>query len=347
MQRTIRSLVPRAVTRAALASAAVVVACGLAIPATAARLRPQAATLPQPAAAKRAASWLSHQVTAKGDLVSDGKADDSDTALAVLALAAAGDHAVAKRALTYLEAHVDAYVTEDGSDGPGELATLILGAKALGMKPTSFGGTNLVSRLLATLQTTGANAGLFGAQDPTYDGAYRQGLALSALAAAGVRDTTQLQPAIRWLQHQQCANGAWEADRTSTTSPCPPSDPTTYSGPDTNSTALAVEGLVAQHATIPVSPVSFLASLEQPSGGFGYYGGAADPDSTALVIQALVALGKRVNAAPFLKGAKDPASALLSFQLHGGAFFYPGSKAANDLSTEQALPALEKDAFPF
>ena len=50
------------------------------------------------------------------------------------------------------------------------------------MSPTSFGGTNLVARLLATQRTTGTDAGLFGAQDPTFDGAYRQGLALAALA---------------------------------------------------------------------------------------------------------------------------------------------------------------------
>jgi hypothetical protein len=132
--------------------------------------------------------------------------------------------------------------------------------------------------------------------------------------------------------------------------PCTASDPTDYSGPDTNSTALAIEGLTAQHATIPVSPIGFFVSLQQKSGGWGYYGGAADPDSTALVIQALVALHESVRSATFTKGSNDAVSALLSFQLRSGAFYYPiqgEPKTADGLATEQAVPALAGKAFPF
>ena len=100
------------------------------------------------------------------------------TANVVLALASAGvDPSGAHHALAYLAAHVNDYVKVDGSDGPGQLALLILDAHALRASPTSFGGTNLVTRLLATERKSGADKGLFGAQDPTYDGAYRQGLA--------------------------------------------------------------------------------------------------------------------------------------------------------------------------
>ena len=87
-----------------------------------------------------------------------------------------------------MEGNVDAYVTEDGADGPAQLGLLILDAHALGVDPTSFGGTNLVSRLLATEQTSGADAGLFGTEDQVNDysaGVYQQGLALAALAGAG------------------------------------------------------------------------------------------------------------------------------------------------------------------
>jgi hypothetical protein len=306
-----------------------------------------APSLPQTASADRAAAWLASKVNEKGYLVTAGQPDLSNTTLTVLALAATKtDLSVARRALGYLERHVDAYVTDDHADGPGQLATLILDAHALGANPRSFGGTNLVHRLLATMQTSGANAGLFGVQDPTYTGAYNQGLALAALAAVGERTTSVVGPAVAWLQHQQCANGGWEAYRSSTVTPCTKSNTTTYSGPDTNSTALAIEGLVAQHAAIAVNPLHFFESLQASSGGWGLFGGHADPDSTSLVIQALTALHDSVSASPFLKGARDAVSALLSFQLSNGAFYYPGSHTANDLSTEQAVPALVRKAFP-
>jgi hypothetical protein len=309
-------------------------------------------TLPQVHAGRRAASWLASQVTASGDLVTPQHTPDiSDTALTVLALAAAGGHRhVARRALSYMESHVHAYVRVDGHDGPGQLATLILDAHVLGVNPATFGGTDLVTRLLATMRTSGSDAGLFGVQSPTYDGAYRQGLSLAALAAAGVTQRSKVRPAIQWLQNQQCANGGWEAFRSSTSTPCTKTDPNTYTGPDTNSTALAIEGLAAQHATMKLSPLPFYSSLQAPKGGWGYYGGAADPDSTALVIQALLALHRSVSSPRFRKGNKDPVTALVGFQLHSGAFYYPTAgapKTANALATEQALPALEKKAFPF
>ena len=308
-------------------------------------------TLPQQHAAHRAAVWLASKVNAKGYVTFSGNPDVSDTTLTVLALAAAGgERHTALRALDYLKSHVTTYVNAGGHDGAGQLATLILDAHSLDESPTSFGGTNLVKRLLKTMRTTGHDAGLFGVQDPTYDGAYRQGLALAALAAAGVRATTQLAPAISWLQRQQCANGGWESYRASTTAACPPSDPATYTGPDTNSTALAVQGLVARRAKTHHNPVSFFKALQSADGGWGYYGGTADPDSTALVIQALVSLHDSVSSTTFRKGSKDPASALLAFQLAGGAFYYPAAgspKTASGLATEQAAPALMSKAYPF
>jgi hypothetical protein len=307
-----------------------------------------APTLPQQGAADRGATWLASQVNGRGYVVSMGAVDLSDTSLTILAIAATNTHlSTARRALSYLERHVAAYVDDGGSDGPGQLATLILDAHALGVNPRSFGGTNLVERLLATMRGSGTDAGLFGVQDPTYDGAYRQGLALAALAAVGERKAGVVGPAIRWLQHQQCTSGGWESYRASTATPCMKTDPTSFTGADTNSTALAVEGLVAQHAALTVNPRHFLASLEASNGGWGYYGGSADPDSTALVIQALVALHDSVSASPFLKGTRDAVSALLSFRLPSGAFYYPGSRTANGLSTEQAVAALAGKAIPF
>lgn len=336
----------------ALASCIAIGTVGVAAPAWArATASTTVASLPQTRAADRAASWLASQVTASGYVTFSGDPDLSDTTLVVLALAATGkDKPVARKALDYLEAHVDAYAQIDGQDQPGALATLILDAHALGVNPARFGGTDLVTRLLATMRTSGPDVGLFGAEDPTYDGAYRQGLALAALAAAKVTSKAKVGKAITWLQGQQCADGGWESFRTETATPCTPTDPDTYTGPDTNSTALAIQGLAAQHAAMHHSPIAFYRGLEASTGGWGYFGGPADPDSTALVIQALIALHVSASATEFRKGADDPVTALLSFQLSSGAVYYPSGgppNVANGLATEQATPALAKRAFPF
>ena len=68
------------------------------------------------------------------------------------------------RRLSYLEANANSYITVESADGPGQLANLILDAHAMGVDPTNFGGTNLVARLLATEQTSGPDAGLFGTE---------------------------------------------------------------------------------------------------------------------------------------------------------------------------------------
>ena len=151
-----------------------------------------APTLPQTTVALTAAGWLGSQLTAQGtiDDVTPGTADLSATVQTVTTLGASGvDLTGARAGLSYLKANSAKYITVQGSDGPGQLANLILAAHALGANPTNFGGTNLVQRLLATEQTTGPNAGRFGtdAQDAAFNaGTFDQGLALAALAAAGV-----------------------------------------------------------------------------------------------------------------------------------------------------------------
>jgi len=319
-------------------------------------------TLPQVSSAQQGATWLAAQLTPGGYILSTttpGESDLGSTANAVLALASAGiDPAGAQSAIGYLETQVNSYVTVDGSDGPGQLALLILDAHVLGVDPRSFGGTDLVSRLLATEQTSGPDAGLFGVQDPTYDGAYRQGLSLAALAAVGVTDPSQVGSAESWLEAQQCPDGGWTSYITDS-NPCD-GDPASYEGPDTNSTALAVEGLAVQGALGPsasANALSFITGAQDSDGGWGYEPnsssapGSTDPDSTALVIQAILALGQSPSATVFQRGSSNPVFALLSFQLGSGsgvgAFFYPGSSGPDLLATYQAVPAAAAVVFPF
>ncbi len=141
------------------------------------------------AVAQSAAAWIAGQQAANGSI----GGTLSNTVNAILALSAAHvDTAGAQAALSYVEANADSYITVDNADGPGQLANLILDAYAMGVDPTNFGGTNLVTRLLATEQTTGADAGLFGNEKQLSDflvGTYDQGpfTALASLARRPMR----------------------------------------------------------------------------------------------------------------------------------------------------------------
>ena len=311
-------------------------------------------------AADAGAGWLSRELTAEGFIPSPTDASQPDyanTANAVLAFAAAG---VAKNqaeaALAYLEEHVDDAVQVGGADAPGSLASLILAVDALGGDPRNFGGENLVERLVATQQTEGNDAGLFGSQDPTFDGAYRQGLSLMALAAVGVDNDA----AEQWLIEQQCDDGGWTAYRADTAVPCPPPSPSTFTGPDSNSTAVALSGIEAAGAEPTEDAVAFLDSTQSSDGGWAYIPATdqpSDPNSTALVIQALIAAGIDPAAdTRFDESEGDPIGRLLSFQLgceaaeDAGAFFFPiagSDPAPNVLATVQAVPAAAGEAFPF
>jgi len=321
-------------------------------------------TLPQTKAAASAAKWLGNQLTPTGFIPAAGSSTTpslSDTANTILALAASGvDPSGAEAALGVMESDANTFVDNGGSDDAGSLALLILDARAMGISPTNFGGTNLVTRLLATEQTTGSNAGLFGAQDPTYDGAYRQGLALAALAAAGVTSTTSpsaISSAEGWLEGQQCPDGGWTSYITPA-NPCN-GDPAIYAGPDTNSTALAIEGLAAQGnlaGSAKTASLAFLATAQDPDGGWGYEPNAvgapgfSDPDSTSLVIQALISAGQSLSAATWSRSGGNPVSCLLGFvntkSPGKGGIAFPGISGADLLATEQAIPALEGVAFP-
>ena len=131
-------------------------------------------------------------------------------------------------------------------------------------------------------------------------------------------------------------------------------DPAAYAGPDTNSSALAVEGLAAQQALAGdrAQALGFLTSAQSADGGWGYEPntasapGSSDPNSTALVVQAFVAAGAALPTA----SAGTPVSSLDSFLItkgkDKGAIAYPGVPGGNRLGTEQEIPALKGEAFP-
>jgi len=326
----------------------------LAAPASAVAAPPAASTT----AADLGAAYLASQINGSGFVPgTGGTADLGSTVQAVLAFhavgaggpkAAAAEAYVAANAATYLGGGTPT------TDDPARLARLIMVAVTTGANPASYGtgSIDLVARLLATQNQYTADgpvdAGLFGAADPTFDGAYRQGLALAALTAAGVTNPA----GSGWLTSQQCADGGWMSYRADTSVACTPADPNTFSGEDTNSTALAIEGLVAQGVSIPVSPLTVLHGLQSTDGGFGFFGGTSDPDSTAVVLQALLAFGEDPASVSWSAGSANPYTALVGFQLGcatatpGAFFFGTASSGANMFATLDAVPAVAGKPFP-
>jgi hypothetical protein len=324
---------------------------------TGAGAMPASAASPSKKAAQQGARWLSDQIIANGGFIkSFGVADPTNTAYAVIGLHAAKVGPTASsQAITYLQGQLGAALQSGGSDDAGALGYYILAAASAGADPHHFGGSgasnDLVARLIATQRTSGSDTGLFGAQDPSFDGAFREGVALAALKAAKVKGSD---PAVKraetWLESQQCTNGAWEAYRANTATACDPADPDTFSGPDTNSTAMAVQGLAA-YGQRPNSAqtLNVLAATQSADGGWPYIaagGQDSDPDSTALVIQAILADKSKPTAARWVHGSATPLNALTSYQLgcsapaaDRGAFFFPGSSDPSVLATVQAVPA--------
>jgi hypothetical protein len=237
---------------------------------------------------------------------------------------------------------------------------LILAAHSLGADPTNFGGTNLVTRLLATEQTAGADAGRFGTptQAANFDsGTYDQGIALQALGAAGVQAPAAT---VSWLQRQQCPDGGW-TDPDTTITPCA-YDAGLGFGDDTNTTSETVQGLAAQKGLTSAGAsgaLGFFKTGQDADGGWAFYpspditGQASDPNSTALVIQALLAMGLAPDGSQFSVNGNTPAALMLMFRVtsgaNSGAFYYPGeAHTFGDLpATTQVTPALMGVSFPF
>ncbi len=302
-----------------------------------------------------AAQWLVAQVTPDGFIASAPNTPDySATLQAVLALESAGvGQSQVTAMLDYVAAHLDAAVQVSGVDAPGALAYLILGLEGAGLDPTAFGTppTDLVARLAATRHTSGTDTGLYGSADPSFDGAFRQGLALLALEAAG---TTPDATAVTWLANQQCANGLWTAYRADTSVACPDVDASTFSGPDTNSTALALLGLHAAGDASPVTAgITALLGVRNTDGGWGFLAATdanpTDANSTGVVLIALRTI----------QGSVDPngAAALVTLQLgcdldaaDVGAFRLPDAfdptHSPNVLATVQAIPGIADVAWP-
>jgi LPXTG-motif cell wall-anchored protein len=194
------------------------------------------------------------------------------------------------------------------------------------------------------------DVGLYGSTDPTYDGVYRQSLAILGLEATGQQPNAA---AVTWLLDQQCADGAFTAYRADTSAPCE------TKLEDENATAAAIQALVALgHGTDkPISAaLAALMRFQRPDGGFydsaAFGPPAADANSTGLALSAFTAAG--VDRTTVTNNGKDGDEFLRSIQLGcdaatgaGGFDFQPEKTlVANDFATAQALLGQLGTALP-
>jgi hypothetical protein len=129
-----------------------------------------------------------------------------------------------------------------------------------------------------------------------------------------------------------------------------------YTGPDTNATSVAIWALDGVGITTGIDDaLDFLDAAQDSDGGFPYVsGGAVDPNSTALVILAVLAGGEDPSAGRWVEGASTPFTSLLSWQVgcdapvaDRGGFASPFSAGAPDPgATGQATWGAAGRTFP-
>lgn len=283
---------------------------------------------PDPAIAP-AVKWLATQQQPDGSFLGfSGKSDPGTTADVALALAAAGtDPSTVSDGgpsmIDYLRSAANTYGTTVAG-----ATKLTLAAVASGDDPRDFGGQNLVQTILAKLdpQTHLFDPQLFVHAD-----------AILALSAAG---QTVPAEAVTTLEQHQAEDGGWAF-----------TGETAAGKSDSNTTAIAIQALVASgHGSSPTitKAMTYLSGLRDDNGLYAYQPANGSPllgdaNSTALVIQALLATGQ----SPDSNAVTRPLKAMEGMENGSGAlYFQKGATDDNLLATIQALPALAGKPLP-
>ena len=296
-----------------------------------------AVALPVLAAADITAAldYLQTQQNADGGFgsgFSPGSTLGSTTPVVLAIVAAGGDLGAfdqdGNTPLTYLEANASSAASA------GDLSNLILAAIAAGENPRNFGGVDSVAKLESLIDA----GGRIGGEADTF---ISHTLAVLALASA---ERPIPAAAIETLKNAQQDNGSWAWDGTAETAG------------DTNTTAFAVQALVAAGEDPAGDAVgnalAYYKGIQNEDGGWPYqnpseYGTATDANSTAVIIQAIIAGGQDPSGADWTVGESTPVTALEALQNESGAFAWQAAVPDDNLlATVQALPALAGKAFP-
>ncbi len=266
--------------------------------------------------ASQAAGWLAGTQFGPDGALKDptGKPDPVATAWSVLAIRAAGLTSEADAPTRWLQQNIGLLARDGQGESPTGLALAVLVAHTQQLPLETFGGQDLVGRLLALRGKDGlygpAGTGL-GSYDPLGDVAIRQALVLSALGAAGRTDAD----AATWLERRECPDGGWALQQIDAPKACVASPYTT---------GYAMEGLAAVGREVPRRAVRALSQLQRPDGGFGQIFPESDALATAVALQGLIAAGVDPNTDRWRKGsgadASTPFLALLRFSGNSGGF---------------------------
>jgi hypothetical protein len=302
-----------------------------------------------------AAGYLARTIEANDGFVAgfDGTSPDfGSTSNAVLALVEAGVGSdQVEQAVDLLQERASDYGAPGGTGNPGALGYLLLVAGATGEDETDFGGVNLPAELAAVEQdeTGGSDEGLYGEGDATFDGVFRQSLALLGLAAVGEEPSDD---AVDFLLRQQCDDGSWTAYREDTDEACE------SGSSEVDSTAIATQALVALGVDPDVDPTGFLQDSQADDGGWQAWN-TTNSNTTSLAISALVVLGEDVGSEEYEGSIGSPYDVLQSLQVgceatgdraaDRGAFDYDGANAspqANDFATVSAALSVQGAALP-
>jgi hypothetical protein len=173
-------------------------------------------------------------------------------------------------------------------------------------------------------------------------GAYAPDSGFNAWGILGTISLSQTVPssAVEALAAQQQPNGGWEWQP--------------GFGPDTNTTALAVQTLVAAGypvtATEVLSGLAFLKSGQIAGGGFVYDpatpDNGADANSTAYALMALSATGEDPAGEAWSVDGSTAVDFLLSLQQPDGSVEWQAGTGPNLLATAQAATALLGRSYP-
>jgi hypothetical protein len=255
------------------------------------------------ASAAPAAKLKQRWVQAAGYVSSSQKPDGSfpgfspigSTADAVLSFAGIerGAREVGE-ALDFLEAN------SADVDSIGEIGKVAQALVAGGRDPRAFSGRDLVAEILDSEQPDG-HYGAHTPDDP-FDGEVTDHV-LAMLALEAAPDVDPGTNSLTWLLSSQCEDGGWQH-----TGPQGPSEnghcftgdaESDFFRSDTNTTSIAVQAVAAHPdaAPYPYNPKGFFRKIrDDRKHGWGYdwANRLTDANSTALAIQAYVALGSHL-----------------------------------------------------
>ncbi len=275
----------------------------------------------------RAAGWLESQQNGDGGF-GPSPGDDSGaetTCWVMLGLEASGTNPLdvsrsGRTPVDYLRSELASVKS------PGDLARTILALEGAGVDPRSFGGENLVSKLLAKRRKDGSYEGWPGST----------AFAVVALRAAGIENVSA---SLDWLRENQNADGGWGDVAGS---------PSTADGTGAVLQALSPTSKAAGNA------LTYLTRAQRKGGGFSLGGnGIVNTQSTAWAVQGIRAAGGHPDS--FKRGGVNAPEYLAANQESDGSYRYakPGGSTSDQVAhqtpvwvTGEVLVATSGKYFP-